>query len=76
MFIKKLLICIDFFVNKMVIEIDFLSIFIIEESEVGRGWWLFDIMVKWVGGGCVLECGCLFEKNGIYKVILIIFINI
>lgn len=47
----------------MAIETDSPSIPTIEESEVGRGRRLFDIMVKWVGGGCVLERGCLFEKK-------------
>ena len=61
--IKKLLICTDSFVNKMAIETDSPSIPTIEESEVGRGRRLFDIMVKWVGGGCVLERGRLFEKK-------------
>ena len=60
----------------MAIETDSPSIPTIEESEVGRGRRLFDIMVKWVGGGCVLERGRLFEKNGIHKAILAIFINI
>ena len=47
----------------MAIETDSPSIPTIEESEVGRGRRLFDIMVKWVGGGCVLERGRLFEKK-------------
>ena len=60
---QKLLTCTNSFVNKMAIETDSPSIPTIEESEVGRGGRLFDIMVKWVGGGCVLERGRLFEKK-------------